>query len=102
MASRPRRAARAPARFGFEDGRVEAEANHEPANEHILTTATVRTVLFPATQRLSNPAAAAARIAQFPVMQSWSSLTALTALPVTIPEKNASLPHLMWKTTCNT
>nr|ABA94797.1 retrotransposon protein, putative, Ty3-gypsy subclass [Oryza sativa Japonica Group] len=33
MASRPRRAARAPARFGFEDGRVEAEANHESANE---------------------------------------------------------------------
>ena len=34
MASRPRRTARAPARFGFEDGRAEAEANHEPANEH--------------------------------------------------------------------
>nr|AAS07216.1 putative retrotransposon gag protein [Oryza sativa Japonica Group] len=33
MASRPRRAARAPARFGFEDGRVEPEENHESANE---------------------------------------------------------------------
>ena len=67
-----------------------------------LTAATVRTVLLPATQKLSNPAAATARIAQFPVIQRWNSLTALTALPVTILEKNASLPHLMWKTTCNT
>nr|ABA98150.1 retrotransposon protein, putative, Ty3-gypsy subclass [Oryza sativa Japonica Group] len=33
MASRPRRAARAPAHFGFEDGRVEPEENHESANE---------------------------------------------------------------------
>nr|CAE01541.2 OSJNBa0033G05.1 [Oryza sativa Japonica Group]CAE05974.2 OSJNBa0063C18.15 [Oryza sativa Japonica Group] len=33
MASRPRRAARAPARFGFEEGRAEPEANHESANE---------------------------------------------------------------------
>nr|ABA94769.1 retrotransposon protein, putative, Ty3-gypsy subclass [Oryza sativa Japonica Group] len=33
MASRPRRAARAPARFGFKDGRVEPEENHESANE---------------------------------------------------------------------
>nr|ABG66286.1 retrotransposon protein, putative, Ty3-gypsy subclass [Oryza sativa Japonica Group] len=33
MASRPRRAARAPARFGFEEGRVEPEENHESANE---------------------------------------------------------------------
>ena len=33
MASRPRRAAHAPARFGFEEGRVEPEANHESANE---------------------------------------------------------------------
>ncbi|XP_015623718.2 uncharacterized protein [Oryza sativa Japonica Group] len=33
MASRPRRAARAPARFGFEEGRVEPGANHESANE---------------------------------------------------------------------
>ena len=33
MASRPRRAACAPARFGFEEGRVKPEANHESANE---------------------------------------------------------------------
>jgi hypothetical protein len=67
-----------------------------------LTAATVRTVLLPATQKLSNPAAATARIAQLPVMQRWNSFTALTALSVTILEKNASLPHLMWKTTCST
>jgi hypothetical protein len=65
------------------------------------TIATVRTVPLPATQKLSNPATATARIAQFPVMQKWSSLTVLTALPVTILEKNASLPHLMWKPTYN-
>nr|AAX96624.1 retrotransposon protein, putative, Ty3-gypsy sub-class [Oryza sativa Japonica Group]ABA92970.1 retrotransposon protein, putative, Ty3-gypsy subclass [Oryza sativa Japonica Group] len=33
MASRPRRAAHASACFGFEEGRVEPEANHESANE---------------------------------------------------------------------
>jgi hypothetical protein len=67
-----------------------------------LTTTTVRTVLLPAMQKLSNPTAEIARITQLPVMQKWNSLTTLTALPVTILEKNASLPHLMWKTTCNT
>jgi hypothetical protein len=67
-----------------------------------LTTATVRTVLLPAMQKLSNPTAATARITQLPVMQRWNSLTALTVLPVIILEKNASPPYLMWKTTCNT
>jgi hypothetical protein len=33
MASRPRRATRAPNRFGFEEGRVEPEADHESADE---------------------------------------------------------------------
>nr|ABA91203.1 retrotransposon protein, putative, Ty3-gypsy subclass [Oryza sativa Japonica Group] len=33
MASHPHRAARTPACFGFEEGRVEPEANHESANE---------------------------------------------------------------------
>jgi len=65
-------------------------------------TATVRTVLLPAMQKLNNPATATARITQFPVMQKWSSLTVLTALPVTILEENASLPHLVWKPTYST
>ena len=101
MASRPRRTARAPARFGFEDGGAEAEANHEPANEHSHHSnrshrTASRNAEVEQPRRSNSSHHTASR------MRRWNSPTALTALPVTILEKNASLPHLMWKTTCNT